>query len=188
MKFFAPGPFFDERDSRPFGLGLPGYSKLKQPMPAACGRRDRSWRVDSRRWSKVGVASLLIAMAQSLCTAVLTISGIRVAIGLSALAAASGIYAPARGFHQDAIRIPMLMMATVGALVNLAVLAWIYHLRSRPSAQWRRRALSTRERRSEKLQIAMAILTLVLVGLETWTHPMVHRTGMRPPASQSGAS
>ena len=138
--------------------------------------------MDSKRWSAVGGASLIVAIAQSLCTAVLTISGIRVAIGLSALAAASGIYAPAKGFHQDAIRIPMLILATVGAIVNLAVLAWIRHLRSRPSAQWRRREPTSNEKRSEKLQIAMAILTLILVGLETWTHPMVHRTGPPPPA------
>jgi len=123
---------------------------------------------------------LLVALAQSLCTAVLTVSGIRVAIGLSALAAASGIYAPAKGFHQDAIRIPMLILATVGAVVNLAVLAWIRHLRNRPSAQWRRRERSAQDKRSEKLQVAMAILTLALVGLETWTHPMVHRTGVPP--------
>lgn len=145
------------------------------------GRRRRLL-LSSRRWGALGVAGLLVAMAQSLCTAVLTISGIRVAIGLSALAAASGIYAPARGFHQDAIRIPMLVLATIGSVVNLAVLAWIRHLRSRPAAQWRRRELSPKEKRSEKLQIAMALLTLVLVGLETWTHPMVHRTGP-PPAS-----
>jgi hypothetical protein len=138
--------------------------------------------VDSKGWSTVGGASLIVAMAQSLCTAVLTISGVRVAIGLSALAAASGIYAPAKGFHQDAIRIPMLILATVGAIVNLAVLAWIRHLRSRPSAQWRRRELTSKEKRNEKLQIAMAILTLILVGLETWTHPMVHRTGPPPSA------
>jgi len=138
--------------------------------------------VNSSRWSAVGGASLIVAIAQSLCTAVLTISGIRVAIGLSALAAASGIYAPAKGFHQDAIRIPMLILATAGAIVNLAVLAWIRHLRSRPSAQWRKRELSAKEKRSEKLQVAMAILTLVLVGLETWTHPMVHRTGPAPAA------
>ena len=96
------------------------------------------------------------------------------------MAAASGIYTPARGFHQDAIRIPMLILATVGAIVNLAVLAWIWRLRSRPSAQWRRRDLSTKEKRSEKLQVGMAILTLILVGLETWTHSMVHRTGPAP--------
>jgi hypothetical protein len=136
----------------------------------------------------LGGTSLIIAMAQSLCTAVLTISGIRVAIGLSALAAASGIYAPAKGFHQDSIRIPMLILATVGAVVNLAVVFWIWHLRSRPSGQWRRRELSPKERRSEKLQVAMAILTLVLVGLETWTHEKVHRTGPPPTAKHSDAT
>jgi len=125
-------------------------------------------------------ASLVIALLQSLCTAVLSISGIRVAIGLSALAAASGIYAPARGFHQDAIRIPMLTLAAVGAIVNLAVLAWIWRLRALPSAQWRRREISRKERRSERLQIVLSIATLILVGLETWTHPMVHRKGPPP--------
>jgi len=132
----------------------------------------------------LGGVSVAVALLQSLCTAVLAVSGIRVAIGLTALAAASGIYAPARGFHQDAIRIPMLIFAAAGAIVNLAVLAWIWRLRSRPSAQWRRRALSAKEKRSEKLQVALAILTLILVGLETWTHPMVHRTGP-PPVSRS---
>jgi heme/copper-type cytochrome/quinol oxidase subunit 2 len=140
--------------------------------------------VEGKRISALGTASLVVALAQSLCTAVLTISGIRVAIGLSALAAASGIYAPARGFHQDAIRIPMLILATVGAVVNLAVLAWIRHLRARPSAQWRRRETSAKEKRSERLQVVLAIVTLILVGLETWTHPMVHRTG-RPPVHSS---
>jgi formate hydrogenlyase subunit 3/multisubunit Na+/H+ antiporter MnhD subunit len=121
---------------------------------------------------------------QSICTAVLTLSGVRVAIGLTALAAASGIYAPAKGFHQDAIRIPMLILAAAGAITNLAVLMWIRHLRNQPSAQWRRRELSTKEKRSERLQVALAILTLVLVGLETWTHPMVHRTGPPPAATR----
>src|SRR6516164_9416950 len=81
----------------------------------------------------LGWTSVLFALLQSLCTAVLTISGIRVAIGLSALAAASGIYSPAKGWHQDAIRIPLLILATIGALLNLAVIAWIRHLRNRPS-------------------------------------------------------
>ena len=137
-----------------------------------------------KRLRALGGVSLAMAIVQSLCTAVFAISGIRLAIGLSALAAASGIYAPARGWHQDAIRIPMLVLAAAGAVVNLAVLAWIWRLRARPSAQWRRRELGSKERRSERLQVALAILTLILVGLETWTHPMVHRTGP-PPAERS---
>jgi len=142
--------------------------------------------VNASKWSALSGASLVVALAQSLCTAVLTISGIRVAIGLTALAAASGIYAPATGWHQDAIRIPMLIVAAAGALVNIAVVTWIRHLRARPSAQWRKRELSAKERRLERLQMAMAILTLILVALETWTHPMVHRTGP-PPATRAAA-
>ncbi len=95
-------------------------------------------------------ASLLMAILQSVCTAVLTISGIRLAIGLTAFALAGTVfYAPLRWFHQDAIRIPMLMLAAVGALVDLAVIVWMRRLRSQPSAQWRQRARSTKEKRSD---------------------------------------
>jgi len=128
----------------------------------------------------LGGVSLAMALLQSLCTAVFAISGIRVAIGLGALAAVSGIYAPARGWHQDAIRIPMLILATVGSLVNLAVLGWIWRLRAQGSAQWRRKELTPKQRRSERLQVALAIVTLVLVGVETWTHTKIHRTGPAP--------
>jgi len=140
-----------------------------------------------KRLRTLGGVSLVAALLQSLCTAVFAISGIRVAIGLTALAAVSGIYAPARGWHQDAIRIPMLIFASAGAVVNLAVLARIWRLRAQPSAQWRRRELSTKQKRSERLQVALALVTLILVGLETWTHPMVHRKGPAP-AVRSSAS
>jgi hypothetical protein len=147
------------------------------------GGLDQEFLQNPKQLRTLSRASLLLALLQSLCTAVLTISGIRVAIGLTALAAASGIYAPAKGFHQDAIRIPMLALAAVGALVNLAVLGWIWYLRSRPAAQWRKREIGVKERRSERLQVALAIVTLLLVGLETWTHTLVHRSGPPPAAS-----
>jgi hypothetical protein len=134
-----------------------------------------------RQARALGWSSMLLALLQSLCTAVFAISGVRVAIGLSALAAVSGVYAPAKGWHQDAIRIPMLIFATVGAVMNLAVLWWIRHLRNQPSAQWRRREPSRKERRSVRLQVALAIITLALVGLESWTHTLIHRKGPPPP-------
>ncbi len=128
--------------------------------------------------------SLVLAVLQSLCTAILTISGIRMAIGLGALAASS-ISAPILGFHADRMRIPMLALAVIGALVNLLVLAWIWWLRSRPSAQWRKREISKKERRSERIQVALAILTLVLVGVESWSHVIIHRA---PPPSAAHSS
>jgi hypothetical protein len=118
-------------------------------------------------------ASVAMALLQSICTAVLTINSIRLGIGLAALAAGS-IATPVTSFHRDAIRIPMLTLAVIGSVVNLAVLAWIRHLRSRPEAQWRQTEISKKQRRSERLQFALAILTLVLVGLEMWAHPIVN--------------
>ena len=129
---------------------------------------------DTRRIGAMSLASVVLALLQSLCTALLTINGIRVGIGVAALAASS-VWAPLLSFHRDSIRIPMLVIAVVGALVNLAVLFWIWHLRARPEAQWRRREITKKERRSERLQVAMSVVTLALVGLEVWSHPIVHR-------------
>jgi len=130
--------------------------------------------------SVVSGASATMALLQSLCTAILTINGVRLAIGVGALAAGS-IAAPLLSFHRDAIRIPMLVLAVAGAAINLAVLFWIWHLRARPASQWRQREHSPRERRSERLQVALSVLTLVLVGLELWTHPIVNRKPAAPP-------
>ena len=131
--------------------------------------------VSDKTIRRVGSASFLFALLQSICTAILTINAVRVAIGVGALVLAGGIFPVALAWHQAAIRIPMLVLATLGALVSLGVLAWIRHLRSRPSAEWRSRDLTPKEARSEHLQIAMAVLTLVLVALELWSHPIVNR-------------
>jgi hypothetical protein len=127
-----------------------------------------------RRTRWVSWSSFIFALLQSLCTAVLTISGIRVLIGLGALAAAAGTDAPAKGFHGDAIRIPMMVLALVGALINLYALWRQWSLRRRPASKWRVQPLSAKEKRSQWLQFVLAIVTLVLLGLEWWTHPMIH--------------
>jgi len=120
-------------------------------------------------------SGVLFAILQSACTAVIAISGLRVAIGLSALAAAAGIHAPARGFHQDAIRIPMMALAFLGAVLNLYVIWKVRRLRSRPAAQWRVQPVSKKKLNSERFQIALSILTLLLLAAEWITHPLIHR-------------
>jgi len=120
-------------------------------------------------------SGMVFAILQSACTAVIAISGLRVAIGLSALAAAAGIHAPAHGFHQDAIRIPMMVLALLGALINLYVIWKVRRLRNKPAAQWRQQPVSTKKLNSERLQIALSILTLLLLAAEWFTHPLVHR-------------
>src|ERR1700722_9541309 len=130
----------------------------------------------SKRTWLVSATSLFFIILQSACTAVIAISGVRVAIGLSALAEATiGIHAPAKGFHQDAIRIPFMIGATIGSLINLYVIWRIRTLRARPSAQWRAQVVTPKQRRSELFPIAPAEVMLVLVRTEWITHPMVHR-------------
>jgi hypothetical protein len=130
----------------------------------------------SRRTWLVSMTSFLFILLQSACTAVIAISGVRVAIGLSALGAATfGIHAPAHGFHRDVIRIPMMIAASIGSVINLYVIWRIRTLRARPSSQWRVQAVSPKQRRSELFQIGLSIITLALVVAEWVTHSMVHR-------------
>jgi hypothetical protein len=129
----------------------------------------------SSRLKVLGWSGIVFAILQSACTAVIAISGVRVAIGLGALAAAAGIHAPAKGFHQDAIRIPMMLFALVGSLINLYVIWRIRSLRSKPAAQWRQKPVTTKKLNSERLQIALSIVTLVLLAAEWILHPMIHR-------------
>lgn len=120
-------------------------------------------------------SAIVFAILQSACTAVIAISGVRVAIGLSALAAAAGIHPPARGFHQDAIRIPMMVFAFLGAVINLYVIGKVRRLRSKPAAQWRQQPVTKGKLNSERFQIVLSILTLLLLAAEWIAHSLIHR-------------
>src|SRR5467141_3889810 len=120
-------------------------------------------------------SGMAFAILQSACTAVLASSGVRVAMGLGALAAAAGIHAPAHGFHQDAIRIPMMVLAFLGAVINLYVVEKARRLRSRPASQWRQQPVTKKKLNSERFQIALSVLTLLLLAAEWITHPIIHR-------------
>ena len=128
----------------------------------------------STRWQLLGLSTFLFALLQALCPAVIVFSAVRVLIGLGALAAAAGTDAAPRGLHQDIIRIPMMFLALAGAVLNLFVIWQIRRLRNRPAAQWRLQPVPKSKLRSERIQIALAILTFVLLAAEWITHPMIH--------------
>lgn len=129
--------------------------------------------IGAKSWF-VSITSLLFILLQSLCTFVMAVSGVRVVIGLSALAAASGVGVPASGYHGNAIRVPMMIVAVVGSLINLYVIWRMRSLRARPASQWRVKTVTAKQKRGETIQIGLAILTLVLVIAEEVTHRIVH--------------
>jgi len=126
----------------------------------------------SPRW--LAWSSFVFALLQSVCTFVVATSGIRVLIGLSSLAAAAGTNAHPKVWHQDSIRIPMMLFALAGALLNLYVLWRVRSLRKRPAAQWRIQPVTKKQKRSEWLQISLSVLTLVLLVAEWWAHSALH--------------
>jgi len=88
----------------------------------------------ARRWL-LTLTRLGFILLQSACTAIMAISGIRLVIGLGALAAASGVAGTAQGFHRDAIRIPMMMIAVLGSLCNELHAEWSARCLREP-ARW----------------------------------------------------
>ena len=136
------------------------------PVQASAGNSKTRWFVN--------VTSLCFILLQSVCTAVMAVSGVRVLIGLGSLAAAAGLGRPATGFHGDSVRIPMMLIAVLGSTINLYMIWRVRSLRNRPAAKWRAIAPTAQELRSERFQIALAVVTLLLVLGEWYTHRIVH--------------
>ena len=119
----------------------------------------------------VGWSSLFLAFVQSVCAAFAALSGLRLLIGAAAVASAAGVLGFVdRHFHYDAIRIPMVLLALVGAVFSLAAVWQVRRLRARPASAWRQKTISAGKLNSERLQLALSLLTLLLLAVEEWYH------------------
>jgi hypothetical protein len=121
-------------------------------------------------------SSFFFALLQSICGAIVAINGLRIAIGIGSLALSTGAGAAMVRFHTDSIRVPMIIIALLGSLLNLAILMHVRHLRNRPAAQWRQKPLSLRQKRTELAQLVLSLATLVLIGVEEYLHLSLHHS------------
>jgi hypothetical protein len=135
-------------------------------VPALKRQRQASW--------LIGLTSFIFILLQSACSAVMAVSGLRLLIGLGSLAAASFIPGFIFSIHTEKIRIPMMIIAVLGSVLNLYVVWRIRSLRARPASQWRAQPVTAKQRRSETIQIVLSILTLLLVVAELLTHHVLH--------------
>ncbi len=119
-------------------------------------------------------SAFLFAVLQSACSAFIALNGVRVLIGVGAFAAASGALKLVDQMHIAVIRIPMMVLALVGSVLNLAVLWQIWRLRRRPASAWRQQPVSKKKLASEWLQFTLSILTLVLLATEFVAHRFLH--------------
>jgi hypothetical protein len=139
---------------------------LESSLPAPDTVADRT---ESRfRW--IGWSSFLLAIVQSVCTIFVALSGLRLLLGAAAFASAIGAMQIIERIHVDTIRIPMVMFALAGALFNLVALWQVHRLRARSASAWRQKPVSRSKFASEGLQLALSLVTLVLLSLESFYH------------------
>jgi hypothetical protein len=140
----------------------PQESQEKPGNPVAGGG------VKPRAW--IGWSSFFFALLQSVCTFFASVNGLRLAIGIGALALSGCARATVGWLHSDAIRLPMMGLALLGTLLNLLVLWQIRRLRARPAAEWRQTPLPPGKIRMERLQLVLSMVTLVLIAVEEYWH------------------
>jgi hypothetical protein len=134
-------------------------SAISQNAPRAASRF---------RW--LNWSGFFLAFIQSVCSTFIALHGIRLLVGIGAIVLASSAWHLAERLHVNAIRIPMMLIALFGALLNLAALQQVRRLRRRSASAWRQRQLTRAKLRSESLQLALSVLTLILLIAEEIAH------------------
>jgi len=118
----------------------------------------------------VAWSSFFFALLQSVCTFFAAVDGLRLLIGVSALAVSASVGTVLDDFHKSWLHLPMILLALSGALLNLVVLWQVRRLRRRPSAAWRVTPPSPKTIRMERLQFVLSLLTLILISFEESLH------------------
>jgi hypothetical protein len=127
------------------------------------------------RFKWIGWSSFFLAVLQSVCTLFVALSGLRLLLGAAAFGAAAGVMKFAdRRIHIDAVRIPMEMFALAGAVFNLVALWQVRRLRGRAASAWRQKTVPRSKFASERVQLALSVLTLILLAVESFYH--LHNT------------
>lgn len=138
---------------------------------ASAGTPETAAAQTASRFRWVGWSTLFLALVQSVCTVFAALSGLRLLIGAAAFGAAIGVMkiADAR-IHIDAVRIPMVMLALAGSVFNLVALWQVRRLRGRAASAWRQKSISRSKFASERVQLTLSVLTLILLAVESYYH------------------
>src|ERR1700680_3188842 len=103
----------------------------------------------SAGWKWVGWSGFVLAIVQSVCSAFIALSGVRLLLGAVAFASAVGVLKVMDRLHVEGIRVPMMVLALVGSVVNLVALWQVWRLRRRAASAWRMQEVPAKKRRGE---------------------------------------
>lgn len=119
--------------------------------------------------------AFLLAIVEAVC--VFVVAAGKAGIALSSISATAAGSA-ALWVHRDSFRIPALLLAIMGSLLNLFLLWRFQRLRNAPAAAWRKKQLSSRQRWRIGLVLALSLATLLTAGAEIYFHRVLHHTRM----------
>jgi hypothetical protein len=150
--------------------GPKANQRLVRPLLAE-PERDRPFVLEAAPPLTLIGSSLLFSVLQSVCTAVVALNSVRLAIGIGSLAMSTGLGAAMAHFHEITwVRVILLVGALSGSMLTLGIILRAKRLRSRPAARWRLRPLSSKQKRMELLQVFLSLVTLLLVVVEEYLH------------------
>jgi len=148
---------------------------MSETLGATVEKQEAAAEQTVSRFKWVGWSSLFFAIVQSVCTVFVALSGLRLLIGAAAFASAIGVMQVADKIHADVIRVPMVMFALIGAVFNLVALWQVRRLRGRAASAWRQKAVSQSKFASERVQLVLSVVTLILLAAESYYH--IQHTG-----------
>ncbi len=111
-----------------------------------------------------------MAAVEGVCAGLVLLKSTALFSGLLSLSAAGA----SSWIHEDPVRIPLLIFATVGALANLYMVWNGWRLRRSPAAAWRVRPRTPQEKRRTRLVVAASLVTLLLIIGEIYGHHVLH--------------
>lgn len=118
--------------------------------------------------------ALVLAALEAVCVFTVMTAKAGLLVGSVAVFAAGW----ARYLHRDLFRIPILLLAIVGAVVNLYLVWRFFSLRNRRAAAWRKKALTAQSKWRIGTVLFLSAFTLALALAEIYLHRTMHHTIM----------
>jgi len=124
-----------------------------------------------RLLTRLSFATLTSAVIQGLCVFVVASNAAKVALGLTGAAGAAG----SSIFHSDPVRLTLRYVSAVLATLTLYVVWNGRRLRNRAASQWRKVALSRRQKRAIGFALLSALGSWCVIIAEVFAHQRMHR-------------
>jgi len=161
----------EQVDLKGFGEPVAAYRFGAAESDAAREAPRRSGIGERQPRRALSLGAVLVAVLGAPCAAVALVGPLAIVLGLGAAFASLSTHVLSF-LDTDPIRIPLMTLATLGALANLYTV-WYGH-QARHKAADRFVALTRLERRRAFAVVVMACLTLVFVAFELVAHAALH--------------